>query len=95
MAHGGAAPRRGSAASQRNTASARRGPGARGRRHGCRWGTRSLGRSAACRFAARKRASAFGDGTVYIEKFIDKAQHVEVQVLGDTHGNVIHLYERD
>ncbi|MEO0586436.1 MAG: acetyl-CoA carboxylase biotin carboxylase subunit [Planctomycetota bacterium] len=46
--------------------------------------------------AARAEAeAAFGDGTVYIEKFIDKAQHVEVQVLGDTHGNVIHLYERD
>jgi acetyl-CoA carboxylase biotin carboxylase subunit len=46
--------------------------------------------------AARAEAeAAFGDGTVYIEKFIDRAQHVEVQVLGDTFGNVIHLYERD
>jgi len=46
--------------------------------------------------AARQEAeAAFGDGTVYIEKFIDKAQHVEVQILGDTHGNVVHLFERD
>jgi len=46
--------------------------------------------------AARQEAeAAFGDGTVYVEKFIDKAQHVEVQVLGDTFGNVVHLFERD
>ena len=46
--------------------------------------------------AARQEAeSAFGDGTVYIEKFIDRARHVEVQVIGDTQGNVVHLYERD
>ncbi len=46
--------------------------------------------------AARQEAqSAFGDGSVYIEKFIDRARHVEVQVIGDTHGNVVHLYERD
>ncbi|WP_428389237.1 acetyl-CoA carboxylase biotin carboxylase subunit [Mucisphaera sp.] len=46
--------------------------------------------------AARAEAeAAFGDGTVYIEKFIDRARHVEVQVIGDTHGNVVHLWERD
>jgi acetyl-CoA carboxylase biotin carboxylase subunit len=46
--------------------------------------------------AARQEAeSAFGDGTVYLEKFIEHARHVEVQVIGDQHGNVIHLYERD
>ncbi len=46
--------------------------------------------------AARQEAeAAFGDGTVYLEKFIEHARHVEVQILGDQHGNVIHLYERD
>ena len=39
--------------------------------------------------------AAFGDPTIYIEKFIEKARHVEVQILGDEHGNVVHLWERD
>jgi acetyl-CoA carboxylase, biotin carboxylase subunit len=38
---------------------------------------------------------SFGDGTVYIEKAITKARHVEIQVLGDRHGNLVHLFERD
>ncbi len=38
---------------------------------------------------------AFGNASVYLEKFIEHARHVEVQVLGDQHGNVVHLYERD
>jgi acetyl-CoA carboxylase biotin carboxylase subunit len=37
----------------------------------------------------------FGDATVYIEKFIEKARHVEVQIIGDQHGHVLHLFERD
>jgi acetyl-CoA carboxylase biotin carboxylase subunit len=46
--------------------------------------------------AARSEAkSAFGDDRVYVEKAIIRPRHVEVQVLGDTHGNVIHLYERE
>lgn len=45
--------------------------------------------------ASQEAKAAFGDGTVYIEKFIDHARHVEVQVLGDKHGNVVHLWERD
>lgn len=39
--------------------------------------------------------SAFGNGTVFIERFLDKPKHIEVQILGDNHGNVVHLYERD
>ena len=39
--------------------------------------------------------SAFGDGTLYMEKFIEAPRHVEVQVMGDSHGNAIHIGERD
>ncbi|MBA2778735.1 acetyl-CoA carboxylase biotin carboxylase subunit [Billgrantia kenyensis] len=39
--------------------------------------------------------SAFGDGTVYMEKFLERPRHVEVQVLADGQGNAIHLYDRD
>ena len=45
--------------------------------------------------ARAEAEAAFGDGSVYIEKFIDNARHIEVQILGDQHGNVIHLFERD
>jgi len=39
--------------------------------------------------------AAFGDETVFIEKFLEEPRHIEVQVLGDTHGNLIHLFERE
>ncbi|MCH8823751.1 MAG: acetyl-CoA carboxylase biotin carboxylase subunit [Planctomycetes bacterium] len=45
--------------------------------------------------AAQEAAAAFGNGAVYIEKFLPNARHVEIQVLGDKHGNAIHLFERD
>ncbi len=45
--------------------------------------------------ASQEAEAAFGNGTVYLEKFIEHAKHVEVQVIGDTHGNVCHLWERD
>lgn len=45
--------------------------------------------------ASAEATSAFGDGTLYIEKYIPNARHIEVQVLGDSHGQVIHLGERD
>ncbi|HTF88289.1 MAG TPA: acetyl-CoA carboxylase biotin carboxylase subunit [Planctomycetota bacterium] len=46
--------------------------------------------------AARTEAeAAFGDGTVYLEKFIENPRHVEFQILGDQHGELIHLFERD
>ncbi len=45
--------------------------------------------------AKREAASAFGDDTVFIERYLESARHVEVQVFGDTHGNVVHLFERE
>jgi acetyl-CoA carboxylase biotin carboxylase subunit len=45
--------------------------------------------------ASTEAKAAFGNGAVYIEKFLEQARHVEVQCLGDKHGNAIHLYERD
>ncbi|XP_055487046.1 pyruvate carboxylase, mitochondrial-like [Leucoraja erinacea] len=39
--------------------------------------------------------SAFGNGSLFIERFIERPRHIEVQILGDKYGNVIHLYERD
>ena len=45
--------------------------------------------------AKREALSAFGDDRFLVEKFITGPRHVEVQVFGDTHGNVVHLYERD
>ncbi|MEN0086863.1 MAG: pyruvate carboxylase [Pseudomonadota bacterium] len=43
----------------------------------------------------REAAAAFGKDEVYLEKLVERARHVEAQVLGDTHGNVVHLFERD
>ncbi|OKL64059.1 Pyruvate carboxylase [Talaromyces atroroseus] len=45
--------------------------------------------------ATSEARSAFGNGTVFIERFLDKPKHIEVQLLGDNQGNVVHLYERD
>ena len=39
--------------------------------------------------------NAFGNGAVFLERFIQRAKHIEVQILGDKHGNVVHLHERD
>ncbi len=46
--------------------------------------------------AARREAlSAFGDGSLLIEKYIERARHIEIQILADSHGNIVHLFERD
>jgi acetyl-CoA carboxylase biotin carboxylase subunit len=47
------------------------------------------------RGAKSEALAAFGDGTVYVEKFIENPHHIEFQVMADTHGNVIHLCERE
>lgn len=43
----------------------------------------------------REATAAFGNGEVYLEKLVRRARHVEVQILGDSHGNLVHLFERD
>jgi pyruvate carboxylase len=45
--------------------------------------------------ARREAAAAFGNDAVFLERYIRRARHVEVQIIGDTHGNILHLYERD
>ncbi len=45
--------------------------------------------------ARREAAGAFGDSRVFIEKFIEKPRHIEIQILADSHGNAVHLGERD
>jgi propionyl-CoA carboxylase alpha chain len=45
--------------------------------------------------AVSEAQSAFGDGAVFIEKFITSPKHIEIQVLGDQHGNIVHLFERE
>jgi propionyl-CoA carboxylase alpha chain len=45
--------------------------------------------------AEREALASFGDGTVFVERYLEGARHVEIQVLADTHGNVIALHERD
>ena len=45
--------------------------------------------------AQRESLTAFGSPDIFVEKFISQARHIEVQLLGDQHGNVLHLYERD
>ena len=45
--------------------------------------------------AVSEAISSFGDGSVFIEKYVTSPRHVEIQVLGDQHGNIIHLFERE
>jgi propionyl-CoA carboxylase alpha chain len=49
----------------------------------------------AVRSARREALSAFGDGTVFLEKFVESPRHIEVQIFGDRHGSVVHLGERE
>lgn len=45
--------------------------------------------------AVSEAISAFGDGAVFIERYVTSPRHIEIQVLGDTHGNIVHLFERE
>ncbi len=47
------------------------------------------------REAKKEAGTAFGDDTVFLEKFIEEPKHIEVQILGDNQGNIVHLFERD
>ena len=45
--------------------------------------------------ARREAAGSFGDDRVFLEKWLDRARHVEIQIVGDTHGNLVHCFERE
>ncbi len=45
--------------------------------------------------ARREAAGAFGDDTVFLERYVDEPRHVEIQIFGDTHGTLVHLFERE
>jgi 3-methylcrotonyl-CoA carboxylase alpha subunit len=62
---------------------------------GMRFVAREAELAAALESAQREAQSAFGDPRILIEKVIDRPRHIEVQVFGDAHGNVVHLFERD
>ncbi|MGE0449951.1 MAG: acetyl/propionyl/methylcrotonyl-CoA carboxylase subunit alpha [Vicinamibacterales bacterium] len=49
----------------------------------------------AVRAARREAQGAFADGTLYVERLIERPHHVEVQIIGDTHGHIVHLFERE
>ena len=50
---------------------------------------------AAVESAAREAGSSFGDDTVFLEKWLDTSRHVEIQIIGDSHGNLVHCFERE
>lgn len=50
---------------------------------------------AALRMARSEASSSFGDDSVFVERFVQKPRHIEIQILGDKHGNIVHLFERE
>jgi acetyl/propionyl-CoA carboxylase alpha subunit len=62
---------------------------------GMRVVTRDEDLAAALAGARREAEAAFGDGTVFCERYLDAPRHIEVQIFGDRHGNVVHLFERE
>ena len=62
---------------------------------GMRVALNDLALKAALQQASAEAEAAFGNGDVYIEKYVEHPRHVEVQILADNHGNVVHLWERD
>ena len=51
--------------------------------------------AAALHGARREAAAAFGDATLYVERLVERPRHIEIQVIADDHGNVVHLFERE
>jgi hypothetical protein len=45
--------------------------------------------------ASAEAKAAFGDGSMFVEKYVEEPRHIEIQILADSYGNVVHLYERD
>jgi acetyl-CoA carboxylase biotin carboxylase subunit len=62
---------------------------------GMRVALNDLALKTALQQARTEAEAAFGDGSVYLEKYIEHPRHVEVQILADQHGNAVHLWERD
>jgi len=62
---------------------------------GIRQVSRAVDLQAELTSAVREAESSFGDGRVMLEKLVERPRHIEVQVFGDQHGNVVHLFERD
>ncbi len=62
---------------------------------GMRVALNDLALKAALQQAQAEAEAAFGDGSIYLEKYVEHPRHVEVQMLADHHGNVVHLWERD
>ena len=83
---GGARDRLPRAASKRRPAAAARACVSRPTRTSCATRFRRPG---------ARRLAAFGDGTLYVERRIERPRHIEVQVFGDAHGHVVHLFERE
>lgn len=62
---------------------------------GMRVAANDLALKSAVQQAQTEAQAAFGDSSIYLEKYIEHPRHIEVQILADTHGNVVHLWERD
>ena len=68
----------------------------RRRRQGCAWPSTTSRRPSRGFSSCRNEAkNSFGDDRVFIEKFVEEPRHIEIQVLGDAHGNVVYLHERE
>ncbi|WP_407441748.1 acetyl-CoA carboxylase biotin carboxylase subunit [Rhodococcus sp. (in: high G+C Gram-positive bacteria)] len=70
-------------------------PSAGGGGKGMRLVTDPVDLPAALASARREAASSFGDDTLFLERFVQRPRHIEVQILADTHGNIVHLGERE
>jgi 3-methylcrotonyl-CoA carboxylase alpha subunit len=62
---------------------------------GMRVVTSEKGLAGSLEAARREAKSAFGDATVFLEKFLERPRHIEFQIFGDSHGNVVHMFERE